>query len=112
MLEVTAELVIILDGNSWLGGRGIFFRPEVCFHFLRRIVVQTFGNEYLVAADFNHYHALFGQPGMASAQGSPRIRRRRVLRNFAIGAQALSFLISLRERRRLHGSKLRRFRGT
>src|SRR5208337_791879 len=110
VLEMTAELVIIQDGKSWLRGRGFFFRPVVCLHPLRRVIIQTFADQYRVAADFNHDGPLLRQPGVPAAQGSPGIHGRRVFRNFAVHSQRLALLIALGQRFRVHGRELRRFR--
>src|SRR6267143_454056 len=109
---MTAELLIIQDGNSWLVGRGLFSRPEISLNPFRRLVVQTFADEYLGTANFNHYNSFFRQPGMSSAQHSPGIGRRRIVRNFAIYPQPLPLLIPLRQRFRVHRGELRSFRGT
>src|SRR5208283_416549 len=115
-LEMTMEMLIIQDGNSWLRRRGLVWRlcqrPEVRLHPLGRLVVQTFGDQYRVAANFYQHDSLFGQPGMASTQRSPGIHRRCVFRNFAIHSEPLPFLIPLRQRFRIHRPELRGLRRT
>src|ERR1035441_10111032 len=102
---MTAELPIIQDGISLLAGRGFlrrfFCRPEISFHLLGCLVIETLANQYFVAADFDQYDSLFRQPGMTSAQRAPGIRRRRVLRNFAICSQTLALLIAFGQRFRV-----------
>src|ERR1700686_4526805 len=48
---------------------------------------------------------------MATTQGSPGIRGRCILGNFAVAAQALPFLITLRQRFRIHSRELCRLSG-
>src|SRR5580700_4571989 len=101
-MGMTAELPIIQDENSGLGGRSLFFGPEVRFHLLRRRIIQTFADEYLVAADFDHHGSLFGHPRMPPPQGSPGIRGWRVFRNSAVRSQSLPLLVALRQGFRIH----------
>src|ERR1039457_2945574 len=97
---MTAELLIIQDRNSWLTGCGVLFvlnfGPEVRLHPLRRRVIQTLADEYLAVADFNQHDSLFRQPSVPSAQSSPGIHRRCIVRNFRIGSKPLPFLLAPR----------------
>src|SRR3981081_3435832 len=108
--EMIAELPIIQDRNSWLAGCGLFSRPEISLNPLRRLVIQAFADEDLVATDFNHYDSLVRQPGMPSAQRAPGIDRRRIVRKLAIRAQRLPLLVPLCQRLRIHCRELRRLR--
>ena len=49
---MNAEVLIIQDRNSRLGGRGFFFRPEVGLYTAGCFVIQTFTDQDFVAAHF------------------------------------------------------------